>query len=136
MFDSDKSPYPVPTHPFLWKAFPEHKMIRLEMDPDLDGNRRIAQFEFDSQPNVPGFTVHVAVWLMKASIPEVGDMATPLYDTRLHNRAHMYFNLTLLNAPGTYSVIDPEEPSSDPPVPQTNRSTDKERDDLGEPVSI
>ena len=104
LLSQDKTPYGTPVFPYVWKSLPEHKSVRLEMNQAENGDRRVASFTFDIQPGRPGVRVHVVVWIIKKKVPDAGDAVFPSHDTRLHAKAHVYFNLSLLNAPGEFAV--------------------------------
>ena len=104
-----------PLYPYVWTPVPEHKTLKLEMQRAENGDRRVASFSFDQQPNRPGCMVHVVVWIVKFQSPGVGDMALPSHDTRFHAQAHAHFNASLLKTPAKLVIALPEGLQMPPP---------------------
>lgn len=128
LLTAEKSPYPIPVYPYVWRADPNFNKIELEMGLDDNSNRRVAKFLFEIDTKAPGVLVHVAVYIIHmVSDPWV----LPSMDSRLHGAAVLAFQAALRRMPAEF-VIAPETP----PAPQTNPLPPPPPDDRGEPLTI
>ena len=124
-FEVSKSPYGLPSYPYVWHVAREHNSLRLEMGKTEktlvgDSRRIVAMFTFqvNGPPAGVGVLAHVAVWL----IPEDGEpdadgwTARHSANTNYHLSAISCFKGALLNVPGVaYAILVPENP---PPPPK------------------